>query len=326
MQRLSCGPVWEFADRNHITRSVLASTMDSTWFFRPRSPTVAPYSPSTDYASDDLRSARLTPWLRPEPCNLPASPAAPRRSAPSCWQARPSPACAALRASICSSQEPCGAPRLLAWSTTALLPMMSRRLSVRSPILDDRAKLLLAAGRSLQRREAEPGGKVATLGEGLGRRGEGGDRGGGRSGRCQGWSSAGVIPHPRGRVARSPCRDRRSCRPARRAGRASLGTWTGPHRGSELAISSSSSRSASIATCDGPLGATQPYSVRWPRIALMSWVRCRTSRSRVRNTRAAACCSSLFTATNRMFGRCAASQIASASIASFFCRFTNGFT
>src|SRR6478672_7099664 len=34
--------------------------------------------------------------------------------------------------------------------------------------------------------------------------------------------------------------------------------------GSELAISSSSSRSASIVTCDGPLGAIQPYSVRWP--------------------------------------------------------------
>jgi hypothetical protein len=40
----------------------------------------------------------------------------------------------------------------------------------------------------------------------------------------------------------------------------------------------------------------------------------------------AACCCSLFTATNRMLGRCAASQIASASIASFFCRFTKGFT
>src|SRR6185312_3584590 len=41
-----------------------------------------------------------------------------------------------LRASICSSQEPLGAPRLPACFTTALLPMMSRRLSVRSPILD----------------------------------------------------------------------------------------------------------------------------------------------------------------------------------------------
>jgi hypothetical protein len=26
------------------------------------SPTVAPYPPSTDYISDDLRSARITPW------------------------------------------------------------------------------------------------------------------------------------------------------------------------------------------------------------------------------------------------------------------------
>ena len=42
--------------------------------------------------------------------------------------------------------------------------------------------------------------------------------------------------------------------------------------------------------------------------------------------RALACCSSLFTGTNRIVGRCAASQIASASAASFFCRFTNGFT
>lgn len=30
--------------------------------------------------------------------------------------------------------------------------------------------------------------------------------------------------------------------------------------------------------------------------------------------------------TKRMFGRCAASQIASASATSFFCRFTNGLT
>jgi len=37
--------------------------------------------------------------------------------------------------------------------------------------------------------------------------------------------------------------------------------------GSELAISSSSIRSANIVTCDGPLGAIQPYSVRCPRRA-----------------------------------------------------------
>ena len=39
-----------------------------------------------------------------------------------------------------------------------------------------------------------------------------------------------------------------------------------------------------------------------------------------------ACCSCVFTATKRIVGRAAASQIASASAASFFCRLTNGFT
>ena len=34
----------------------------------------------------------------------------------------------------------------------------------------------------------------------------------------------------------------------------------------------------------------------------------------------------LLAPTNRIVGRCAASQIASASAMSFFCRFTNGFT
>ncbi len=37
-------------------------------------------------------------------------------------------------------------------------------------------------------------------------------------------------------------------------------------------------------------------------------------------------CSSDFGATNRIVGRAAASAIASASAASFFCRFTKGFT
>jgi hypothetical protein len=55
-------------------------------------------------------------------------------------------------------------------------------------------------------------------------------------------------------------------------------------------------------------------------------VRCRTSRSRVRYAIAAACCASDFGSTNRIVGRAAASAIASASAASFFCRFTNGFT
>ena len=91
-------------------------------------------------------------------------------------------------------------------------------------------------------------------------------------------------------------------------------------------ISSSSKRSASIVMCAVPRGATQPYSVKWPRIALISWVRWRTSRSRARNTTAQACASALSGSTKRMVGRCAASQIASASAASCFCRFTYGFT
>ena len=39
-----------------------------------------------------------------------------------------------------------------------------------------------------------------------------------------------------------------------------------------------------------------------------------------------ACCSWVFTGAKRIVGRPAASQIASASAASFFCRFTNGLT
>jgi hypothetical protein len=45
---------------------------------------------------------------------------------------------------------------------------------------------------------------------------------------------------------------------------------------------------------------------------LIAWVRWRTKRSRVRNTSAEACRSALLTATKRIEGRCAASQIASA--------------
>ena len=44
------------------------------------------------------------------------------------------------------------------------------------------------------------------------------------------------------------------------------------------------------------------------------------------NTTAFACCTSSFTGTKRMLGRWAASQIASASALSFFCRFTYGLT
>src|SRR4051795_7478466 len=77
---------------------------------------------------------------------------------------------------------------------------------------------------------------------------------------------------------------------------------------------------------DNLYGTTMPCSDKWPRSALISCVRWRTRRSRVRNNIARACCSSVFIATKRMVGRLAASQIASASAASFFWRLTNGLT
>ena len=100
------------------------------------SPTVAPYPPSTDYTCDDLRSARLTPWLRPELCSFPALQVAPKMIRAILLASATVTSMRGLRVSICSSHEPFGAPRLRACRTTALLPMMSRRLSVRSPILD----------------------------------------------------------------------------------------------------------------------------------------------------------------------------------------------
>jgi hypothetical protein len=66
-----------------------------------------------------------------------------------------------------------------------------------------------------------------------------------------------------------------------------------------------------------------PYSPRWPRKALIACVRCRTRRSRARNTSALAWAASLFTDTKRIVGLCAASQIASASVVSFFCRYSS---
>ena len=52
----------------------------------------------------------------------------------------------------------------------------------------------------------------------------------------------------------------------------------------------------------------------------------RNDDTRVLNATPAACFSTVFTATNCMVGRDAASAIASASAASFLFRFTNGFT
>ncbi len=70
------------------------------------------------------------------------------------------------------------------------------------------------------------------------------------------------------------------------------------------------------------LAAVTPNSAAWPRIALISIVRCLTSISRTPSMVSAACCSTVLTGTNRMVGRLIASQIAAASIASFLPRLT----
>jgi hypothetical protein len=64
----------------------------------------------------------------------------------------------------------------------------------------------------------------------------------------------------------------------------------------------------------------------WPRIAFDSWMRGRISIKRVRCSTRMLCCSGVFTSTNRIVGRVTASQIASESAVSFFCRFTYGLT
>jgi hypothetical protein len=60
-----------------------------------------------------------------------------------------------------------------------------------------------------------------------------------------------------------------------------------------------------------------PNSAMWARKALTSMVRCRTNRLRARCSISTDCCSASFTGTNRIDGRPTASQIASASAASF---------
>jgi len=53
---------------------------------------------------------------------------------------------------------------------------------------------------------------------------------------------------------------------------------------------------------------------------------CRMNRCRVRCSVRQLCCSGVLVGTNRMFGLVTASQIASASVESFFCRLTYGLT
>ena len=136
------------------------------WFFRSRLADCCAIPSFDRLRPDDLWSVSAYAAPRPELCNPRSSSAAPRRCAPSCWPAPPSPACGVCGPASVRAMSPWRAPRLLACSTTALLPMISSRLSVRSPMLRDRAELLLAARRVLPGRKPDPGGKVAPLGEG----------------------------------------------------------------------------------------------------------------------------------------------------------------
>src|SRR5215210_3810820 len=84
-----------------------------------------------------------------------------------------------LRASMRPSHDPAGTPLRAAQRATALAPMISKRRSERSPILLAHlgclAEPLLAPARALNRREPEPGGKVATAPECVGRWGQRGE-------------------------------------------------------------------------------------------------------------------------------------------------------
>ena len=71
-----------------------------------------------------------------------------------------------------------------------------------------------------------------------------------------------------------------------------------------------------------PRGATIPNSPRQPRIRLASMVSCLTRSWRVRWSARTDCCSVVLIAAKRMVGRLTASQIASASSASFLPRCT----
>ncbi len=71
-----------------------------------------------------------------------------------------------------------------------------------------------------------------------------------------------------------------------------------------------------------PLAAAGPNSAAKPQMALASCVRLQISRSRTPTNIKAACCSAVFTGTNRIVGRLIASHSASASAASFLLRLT----
>ena len=91
-------------------------------------------------------------------------------------------------------------------------------------------------------------------------------------------------------------------------------------------VAGSDIRSMRGLTRCGPEAAIMPNSAMWLRIALINETRRRDRSSCVRCTTRAACCASDLMGAERTAGRVAASQIAAASAASFFCLATYGFT
>ena len=89
VMQLSCWPVWEFADRNHITNSVLVARWKALVLPAPSCRLLCHTLLRPTAPSDASGPPRLTPRLRQELCNPRVSPAAPRRYAPFCWRARP---------------------------------------------------------------------------------------------------------------------------------------------------------------------------------------------------------------------------------------------
>ena len=81
-----------------------------------------------------------------------------------------------LRASIRASQGSFVSPRRTAELTTAMAPMIKRRLRSRWPIFDILPSLGFAAGRVLSRHEAPPSREVAAAPKALHRRREGLER------------------------------------------------------------------------------------------------------------------------------------------------------
>jgi len=185
------------------------------------------------------------------------------------------------------------------------------------------AKPLLAAGRALSRGKAEPGGEIPAAAERDGwRRQRQHGRGDDRADAGDRHQTAGILVLlcPAGNLAfeavdlaieRADGLDQHQERVTRRAWQSAVRVLDIGH---ELGDPGAALR------CDPAVFCGQATQGIDELRALAN------SRSRARNTAELACCASSFTATNRIPGRWAASQIASASRASFFCRLTNGLT